>query len=184
MAGKINAKRNKGNLRIKVIIAVCVLILLFIPYAIFFLRNSDKTGLASYKGESYTFFYPKNWTMKKTDRSDINGTEFFLQPPHAAPPETPYVLIDEASATQTAESKLTDPFIIFKYKRTDATVNGISTQKYTNVVHAAEGVFHSTAYVFETKGHVYLITVGYKQEVPDTELENEFSQIVSNFTPR
>jgi hypothetical protein len=168
----------------KIVIVFVIVVLIAIPVAFWKVAHDQNAAFIFYHGNSYSFSYPKSWTLKKTDRDDTGGAEFFLQPPDAAPPETPFVVIDVAPATETAISKLTDSFTIFKYAKTTSTVNGFSAQKFTNVVHASEGVFHSTAYVFQAKGNIYLISLGYKQETPDTELEGEFGQIVATFMPR
>ncbi len=170
--------------KLRLVIVVCILILVAVPLTIGLLGYKNKAGLTSYQGNSYTFYYPKGWTRSQSEMSDINGTEFFLQPPAAAPPKTPHVIIEVAPATLTAVSDITDPFTIFKYAKTNTVVNGVTAQKFTTIVPSSEGVLHSIAYIFEANGKIYLIALGYKQEATDTELENEFLQIVTDFTPR
>ena len=181
MAASKNKNKQRSGGKVFVI-GIIILILIVIPLVLWGIGHNQKASYASYQEDSYTFYYPKNWTIRKQDRSDINGVEFFLQPPDAAPPETPHVTIDVAPKTQAAIDRLTAPFIIFQYTKNSSVVNGIPTQKYTNIVHSSEGVLHATAYVFQGKGNVYLVSLGYKQDVPDTQLENEFSTILSTFT--
>ena len=162
-----------------------IIILLLIPLFLLLVRNTEKNShMAIYQDDTSSFSYPKEWTIRKMAMSNIQGTELFLQPPNAAEPKTPHVIIEVAAANPTSLSDMTDPFTIFHYTKTDAVVSGMHVQKYTNVVHAAEGVLHSTAYVFEAKGNIYLIELGYKQQQSDPQLENDFLQILTSFVPK
>jgi|SRR5579872_1549947 len=177
-----STKNFNTSLVVKIVLVFVIVILVAIPVAFWKVAHDQQKAYVTYHGDSYSFAYPQSWTIKKTDRSDTSGKEFFLLPPDAAPPESPNIIIDVAPATQTAVSKLTDPFTIFNYTKADVTVDGLSAEKYTTIVHASEGVLHSTAYVFQAKGNIYLIVLEYKQDTPDTELENEFGQILNTIT--
>lgn len=166
----------------KIVLVLLIVILVAIPVAFWKVAHDKNAAFTSYHGDSYAFMYPKNWTFKKTERSDTGGSELFLLPPDAAPPESPNVIIDVAPATQDAISRLTDSFIIFKYTKTDATVAGFPAEKYTTVVHASEGVLHSIGYVFQAKGNIYVILLEYKQETADIQLESQVARIVTTFT--
>jgi len=113
---------------------------------------------------------------------NVKGTAFFLAPLNSGPPKTPHVYVEVAPANPTSIKDMTDTYSIFKYTKTDAVVDGVSAQKYTTIVPSSEGVLHSIAYVFVAKGNIYLIQLGYKQQATDTQLENEFSQIVTTFS--
>ncbi|HSX09073.1 MAG TPA: PsbP-related protein [Candidatus Saccharimonadales bacterium] len=167
-----------------IIIAVCVCVLLLIP-AILWLSNfhSQEPGTTAYQGDSYSFSYPTGWSIRKSEISNIpGGTELFIQPPNAIPPKTPNVTIEVATDNPTNVSHMTDAFRIFNYEKEETIIGGVNAWKYTKVVSASEGVLHSTAYVFESKGKVYLIALGYKQQAPDPQLESEFNHIVNSVT--
>jgi hypothetical protein len=176
-------KKNKGSFRIKVIIAVCVVILVIIPSFILFFHNKEMAGLVSYKGDSYTFSYPNDWSISKSAMTNVKGTAFYLQPSNSEPPETPHVIIEVAAANQKNMKTMTDAFTIFKYKKTSTIIDGINALTYTTIVPSSEGVLHSVAYVLTAKGNIYLFKLGYKQKTTDITIEDDFNRIVSTFTP-
>jgi hypothetical protein len=165
------------------IVVICVFVLILIPCILWFSNlRMQEPGNTSYKGDSYTFYYPTGWSMNKSMMANIpGGTELFLQPPNPFPPKTPNVTIEVASDNPTNMSDMTDAFRVFKYAKSAALVDGVTAQKYTTTVDASEGVLHSTAYVFEVKGKIYLIALGYKQQSVDLQLESEFNQIITSF---
>jgi len=175
----------KGTTAVKkmhITIVVCILLIFLIPFSIWLLNIKSKNfDLNSYHGTSYTFYYPKSWTITKSGMQIIKGTAFYLAPPHSGPPKTPHVYIEVAPANPTSISDMTDAFIVFKYTKTTTMVDGVDAQRYSTIVPSSEGVLHSIAYIFVVKGNIYLIKLGYKQQATDSQLENEFVQIVTTF---
>lgn len=174
---KLNAKR------LITIIVVCI-VLLLIPLGIWLLGFSNMTqhnNFSSYQTKTYTFYYPKNWTVTKSAMTNVNGTAYFLQPSVTNLQKSTHAFVEVAPANPSSINDMTDAFTTFKYTETDTAVNGIKAQKYTNVVPSSEGVLHSIAYVFISKNNIYLIKLGYKQNTTDSQLEDEFRQIVNTF---
>jgi hypothetical protein len=176
-------KNKQKNWELPLVIVVLVA-LVVLPLLFWLMRHNETRGMHAYNSNDYTFYYPDGWTININQRSDTNGTEYFLQPPDAAPPKTPHVTIDVAPAIQSAISTLTAPFSVFHYSETSTTVDGITAEEYTTIVPASEGVLHSIAYVFQTDNNIYVISLGYKQQATDTELENQFGKIVNTINAK
>lgn len=169
----------------RIIIGVFVLILLLIPLILWFLGHNNKSSnLVSYSGNTYTFYYPKGWTTIESAMQNVNGTAFLLQPPNPDPSKTPHVYVEIAPANTNSIRDMTDAFHVFKYTETNTVVDGVNAQKYFEIVPSSEGVLHSIAYVFIVKGNIYLIKLGYKQQEVDSQLESQFTQIVTTFSAR
>lgn len=177
---KSNQKKGKQTNRI--IIVVCIIILLVIPLTLWLLNSGNSSNLIAYKGDSYTFYYPKGWTLTKNQMQDLNGTIFFLAPADSAPPKTPHVYVEVAQENDASINAMTQAFHVFNYKQTKVVVDGVQAQKYTEIVNSSEGTLHSTAYVFAVKGNLYLLELGYKQQAEDSQLEDEFTNIVTTFS--
>ena len=180
----VKKRKSQRMSKNKLIISLCIIVLVAIFLTMGLAGNKAKTILIPFHGSFYTFYYPEDWTVNQNDRRDINGTEFLLEPPDQAQSESPHVTIDAAPATQKATSKLLDPFTNFHYEKTESSVHGFQAQKFTRIGHAGEGSLHATAYFFRANGNIYLIALEDKQEAPDTQLENDFNQIVKTFTPQ
>lgn len=176
-----NKQKKLNTKRLMTIIVVCI-VLVIIPLGIWLLGFNTMTqndNFSSYQTKAYTFYYPKNWTVTKSAMTNINGTAYFLQPSVTNIQKSTHVFVEVAPANPSSINDMTNAFTTFKYTEADTTVNGIKAQKYTNVVPSSEGVLHSIAYVFISKNNIYLIKLGYKQNITDSQLEDEFTQIVN-----
>lgn len=176
--------KNKTNSEWKkrIIILLCVVILILIPVTLWIFVIGKVNGFTKYQGNSYSFYYPNTWTVTNSPLQRVPGTELYLQPVDGGPPETPHVTIEIASDNPNSVSNLIDPFIVFKYLKSYSTIQGIRAAKFTTIVAASEGVLHSTAYVVENNGTIYVIGLSYKKQSADTTLETEFSQLLDTFT--
>lgn len=183
----IKKNTNQISWNPRIVIAVCVLILILIPCMIWFLGYNDKTStppesnLVTDQGSSYTFSYPKAWSESKSGVVDSSGEVLYIQPPNADATVNPHVIIKITPITQKALETTNLAYTLLKYNKADVTIDGVSGQKYTQVLQSVHGPFHSIAYVFQSNGNLYLIESGYTQQNTDPQFENEFNQIVTNF---
>lgn len=182
-------KKTKANpiKKTTFVIAICVIILILIP-VIFFLLSIKKTPysppqntITYIKADSYTLSYPTAW--EENESAAVNGGEvFYLQPPHADPEVNPHVILQITDASPANIYRMNLAYVLLKYQKSTVTINGTSAQKYNQILPSVHGPFHSIAYVFIAKGSLYLLELGYTQIKTDPQLENEFTQIVNNFT--
>lgn len=176
----------------RIIIIVCVIILVLIPVLIWALGHRSKapsstppsstSELTTYQGNGYTLDYPKGWRESESGVPEGAGEVVYIQPPNADPTVNPHVIVKITPATETEVERMELSYKLLNYQKEDATVDGVSAQKYTHVLQSVHGPFHSIAYVFQKKGNIYLIELGYTQTNKDPQLENEFTQIVNNFS--
>jgi len=179
---------NVDNKSRVVFIIVFVLVLILIPIAIWLLGHSippaetPKSDFTVYQANGNTFSYPKGWKVSESGVPEGAGEVYYLQPPNADPIVNPHVLLKITPATQKEITTMNLVYTLLKYQKMNIMVSGVSAQKYVDVLPGTHGIFHSIAYVFIAKGNIYLLELGYTQKATDPQLENEFTQIVNNFS--
>lgn len=185
-----------SNHRTAIVIIGCIVVLVLLPTVMWLisLHHSKKTtnensapvastnDFVAYQGNGYTLHYPRDWKESKSGVPEGSGEVVYLQPPNTDPIVNPHVIVKITPATKTEVARMELSYKLLNYQKEDATVDGVSAQKYTHVLQSVHGPFHSIAYVFQKKGNIYFIELGYTQTNKDPQLENEFTQIVNDFS--
>ncbi|MGH7203638.1 MAG: hypothetical protein ACREHC_04310 [Candidatus Levyibacteriota bacterium] len=146
-------------------------------------KNVDLNTYTSYEDTNGdTLYYPKTWTENKSEMSNKKGTIFLLQPGNPSPQTNPHITVEVVDANLSSIGDLTSEFGIFGYKKTKQIISGNTATKYQRPLPTPQGTLHSTAYIYEKNGTIYLFKLGYKQDAIDQQLEDEFTQIATNFS--
>lgn len=186
----IKKKTSSTALTTHIVIAVCILILIVIPFTVWFLSHKNtplptpsapKDNFTSLQQGTYSLSYPQGWQESESGVPEGIGSVVYLQPPNANPIINPHVVVKVVPTTQKAISTTNLVYTLLNYQKTDTTVDGVAAQKYTAVLQSVHGPLHSIAYVFQKSGNIYLVELGYTQKNTDLQLEGEFSQIVNKF---
>jgi photosystem II reaction center protein PsbP len=182
-------KKDSNSKNSRVIIVVCVLILILIPFVTWLLGHKNIatstapiSELTTYKANGITFSYPKDWKESSSGVPEGVGIVYYLQPSSVNSTSMPHIIVKITPATKSEVARTNLSYKLLNYKKSDATVDGVGGQKYTQVLQSVHGPFHSVSYVFQKKKNLYLIELGYTQANKDPQLENEFTQIVNNFS--
>ncbi|MGI8419176.1 MAG: hypothetical protein ACR2LN_00870 [Candidatus Levyibacteriota bacterium] len=143
----------------------------------------DLNKYASYENTNGDIlYYPKSWTENKSEMSNHKGTIFLLQPENPSSQTNPHITVEVVDANLSSIGDLTSEFGIFGYKKTKEIIGGNTATKYQRPIPTPQGTLHSTAYIYEKSGTIYLFKLGYKQDIVDQQLEDEFTQIATNFS--
>jgi hypothetical protein len=186
----VRKETNKGVSNKLVVITICVLLFILIPVIILLFDHKLKSPSPSqntvirHSESAFSIAYPNNWKESESGVPEGDGEVVYLQPPNADPTVKPHVLLKITDATQENISRMNISYKLLKYQKADVMVSGVGAQKYTQILQGVNGPFHSMSYVFIVKEKLYLLELGYTQKNADPALENEFNQIVNNFTLR
>lgn len=145
-------------------------------------KKVDVSNLSSYDDPKYTLYYPKTWVQSKSEMTDKTGTVYLLQPQDSSLPSHPHMTVEVVDAKLKSIADMSPEFAVFGYKKTTETLNGTTATKYQRTIPSSEGTLHSTAYLYQKNGTIYLFKLGYKQDAVDSELENEFAQVAGAFS--
>ncbi len=146
------------------------------------IKNTAINGLVAYEGDNYILYYPDGWQPPVSAlRADGTGTELYISPQAEMTSTMDHVTVDILDANKTTLSAIRNPYITYNYPEEDATVSGVSAEKYAKIDPTSEGTYHTIVYIFQKNDSIYLLKLGYKQDPTDTKLESEFDQMVTAF---
>jgi len=139
-------------------------------------------SLPTYRGDTYTVSYPTGWTTKETTLDNGEGTVVTFSPEQVNAGQSERMSVEALSTQTTSVGTITRIFTVLQYTQTNTTVAGINAMKYTAILPAQNSKLHSTAYLLQKKGKIYVLKHEYDQEETNTSLEDQFNQFVASFS--
>ncbi len=139
-------------------------------------------SLPTYRGDTYTVSYPTGWMTKKTTLDNDEGTIVTFSPEQVNAGQFERMSVETLNSQITTIGTLTQMFTILQYTQTNTTVAGINAMKYTAILPEQNSKLHSTAYVLQKNGKIYVLKLEYDQEETNTSLEDQFNQFIASFS--
>lgn len=192
----------KGVVNKKILIIICVAVIIIVAILISFLpsRNPQSTKPSqtntivnpnsastnthiTYNNDSYTLSYPNTWNKTEKELSNNEGNVVIFQPQAANLEQYTTISVEVLNTQTTSIDTLTHLFTILHYTETNSIVAGVAALKYTAVLPTQNGDLHSMAYIFQRNGKIYTVKLEYIQQNTNEQLEGQFYQLVSSFSP-